>query len=543
MAKSISSNVFKKMILASAALLEENKDFVDTLNVFPVPDGDTGTNMSLTLKNVITELNSLESVDMSSIANAYMKGALRGARGNSGVILSQIIKGLCLVMMDYQEITSKVFAQALESASDVAYKAVTKPKEGTILTVIRMMAEFAAKNYRKFSNVEEFIGEVLESGKEALKLTPELLPVLKKAGVVDSGGQGLIIMFTGYYKIASGDESIDLNFEADAALPNFSDNEYLVNLDLGDIEFAYCTEFMIIQMKKKTTVGDIDLLREKLCEIGDSVICIGDLSLVKVHVHTNEPYKALQMALELGELWNMKIENMLEENREIKEKRAKNMKELGMVTIVAGEGLENIFTDLGVDRIISGGQTMNPSADDIATAVDRINAKEVFVFPNNKNIILAAEQAKALTQKPLHIIPTVSVPEGVAACLAFNPEGSAEENLNEMIAASKAVKSYSVTYAVRNTNVNGFDLKEGDIIGLSNKAIIAKGDNVAETVVNMVEKEINEDMTNISLFYGNDVTEEDAEALSEKLMEKFPQCDINVMPGGQPVYYYFISLE
>ncbi len=545
MQKVINGALFRKMILAGAQLLEDNKSYVDSLNVFPVPDGDTGTNMSLTMKSVVAEINSCPNNNMDALSDAFKKGALKGARGNSGVILSQIIKGMSSVLGNETEITNKQLALAFEEGAKVAYKAVTKPKEGTILTVIRMMAECAMKLYKKSMDIDEMLKQIIDQGEETLKLTPEMLPVLKKAGVVDSGGRGLIIVFTGFYKALINDETLKINYEQFDTVQKSTQDEVEAMLDLGDIEFAYCTEYMIIEMKPKTTEADIDKLREKLMEIGDSVICVGDLSLVKVHVHTNEPNKALGYALELGELTKLKIENMLEQNRALKKARAEKqqLKPYGMVSVAAGDGLSAIFKDLGVDYVIEGGQTMNPSAEDIAKAVDSVPARDVFVFPNNKNIIMAAEQAKSLSKHTIHVIPTRSVPEGISAAIAFSPDEEVNALEESMKNAINGVLSSSVTYAVRNTNVNGFDLKEGDIIGLTDKDIIAKGAKIDETVENLVEKQLNNDITSITLFYGEGVTEEEATKMQEKLAQKFSDKEISVLPGGQPVYYYIISME
>lgn len=544
MQKTINGSVFRKMIMAGASLLEQNKKLVDALNVFPVPDGDTGTNMFLTIKSASSEVNNCINNSMDSLCEAYAKGALRGARGNSGVITSQILKGLTSVLGQYQEITTKIFAKAIQEGANIAYKAVTKPKEGTILTVIRTMAETAVEAAKKHQDFEEFMEIVLDKGEEILQKTPEMLPVLKKAGVVDAGGRGLIVLFTGYYKALCGDETLTFNF--DDAKPVQSVDDVIADINnLADIEFGYCTEFMIIHMLKKTTEADIDKLREKLMEIGDSVLCIGDLSLVKVHVHTNEPNRALGYALGLGEIWNIKIENMREQNRELKKnmKKVEELKPLGMVSVAPGEGLANLFTDLTVDQIIAGGQTMNPSAADIANAVSKVPAEAVFVFPNNKNIILAAEQAKALSEKPIYVVPTKNVPEGIAASLAFNPEASPEENLEAMTAALESVKAGSVTYAVRATHVDGFDLSVGEIIGLDDKAILAKGSDVQTTTEKLVEKLLDEESVNITLFYGEDINEEDAEKLRASLEEKYPNCEVTAIYGGQPVYYYIVSVE
>lgn len=544
MIKSINGATFRKMIVAGAGLLEQNKKYVDSLNVFPVPDGDTGTNMYLTMKSAVNEVSKCITNNFDALSDAFAKGALKGARGNSGVITSQIFKGFCSEVGKCTELTTKVFAKAMQEGANVAYKAVTKPKEGTILTVIRVMAENAVNVAKKCDDFEAFLKKVLETGEEILKQTPEMLPVLKKAGVVDAGGRGIIVIFTGFYKLIMGEEDFEFTFD-DEKKPQTVDDVIADINNLGDIQFGYCTEYMIINMKKKTTEADIDKLREKLMELGDSVICIGDLNLVKVHVHSNEPNKALGYALELGEIYNIKIENMLEQNRELKKKAnvLEEIKEVGMVAVAPGDGLSAIFKDLSVDETIVGGQTMNPSAEDIAAAADKVPARTVFVFPNNKNIVLAAQQANDLTNKNLVIIPTRSVPEGISAAIAFNPDASVEENSEAMNDAMKGVKSGSVTYAVRDTHVDGFDLAVGEIIGLDDKAILAKGKLVSETTEKLVEKLITEDTMNITLFYGEDIREEEAVALCEKLAQKYPDCEVTSAYGGQPVYYYLVSLE
>ncbi len=428
------------MVASGARMLEINRAKVDSLNVFPVPDGDTGTNMSLTLQSAVREMNGCTSNRFQEICDAVSKGALRGARGNSGVISSQIFRGICSVIRDVKDgFDTRTFAKALEQGSKVAYGAVSIPKEGTILTVVRLMAESAGKLAGKHKDFIEFFNALIAVGDEALAKTPELLPVLKKAGVVDSGGMGLMTIIRGFLSALSGEDSDLGEIPTEAAATGssqddvFGDNSDIVNLDLGEIEFAYCTEFFIINIKPMTTLADIVKLKEKLMNIGDSVICIGDLELIKVHVHTNTPGIALSFALELGELDRIKIENMLEENRALKAKLEAEKKEMGMLAICAGKGLEEIFKDLMCDRVIEGGQTMNPSAQDVADAVQKINASNVFVFPNNSNVILAAEQAKDLvTNRTIHVIPTKNVPQGFAAALAFNPEASVPENKTNM---------------------------------------------------------------------------------------------------------------
>lgn len=532
-------------------MLEINRAKVDALNVFPVPDGDTGTNMLLTMQSAVKEMNACSSNRFQEICDAVSKGALRGARGNSGVITSQIFRGICSVIKDSKDtFDTRTFAKAMEAGTKIAYSAVATPKEGTILTVVRLMSESAVKLASKHKDFVDYFTALIEVGDEALAKTPELLPVLKKAGVVDSGGVGLMTIMRGFLAAISGDESAELGdipleaTETKSEDDVFGDNSDIINLDLGDIEFAYCTEFFIVHLKQVTTLADIAKLKERLMQIGDSVICIGDLELVKVHVHTNMPGVALSYALELGELDRIKIENMLEENRALKAKLEAEKKEVGMLAICAGSGLEEIFKDLLCDRVIEGGQTMNPSAQDIADAAQKINASNVFVFPNNSNVILAAEQAKALVNnRTIHVIPTKNVPQGFAAALAFNPEAPIPENKTNMMHAIDNVASGQVTYAVRNTTMNGFKLKEGDIIGLDNKRILAKGVNIEETTEKLVKALKNPDHEMITLYYGEGVKEEDAEALATKLSEVYPDCDVDFHFGGQPVYYYMVSLE
>lgn len=547
MTKTISGALFRKMIISGGTLLDENKEYVDSLNVYPVPDGDTGTNMTLTMKSALKELNMCTNNNLDELAEAVSKGALKGARGNSGVILSQILKGFCTALAGEKTINTKAFAKALKEGSDIAYKAVTVPKEGTILTVIRVMSEESLIIAQNTPDMEDFLKKTLDKGEEVLKQTPEMLPVLKKAGVVDAGGRGLLVILNGFLKVVMGDEtSLKIEFENDKVSEddlNFAPAN-LDYTDIADIEFAYCTEFFISNMNKKTTEADIDRLREKLMNIGDSVICIGDLKCVKVHVHTNDPGVALSSALKLGELDNLKIENMLEQFRSRKLQAApEELKPMGMVSICAGTGLADIFKDLMVDYVIEGGQTMNPSAEDIALACDNVAAETVFVLPNNKNIILAAELAKDLSKRNIVVIPTTSVPQGISAALAINFEDTVENNEASMNEALKSVITGSVTYAVRSTVIDGMKLKEGDIIGLNAKDIITKGDTIDEVTTDLIYKLKTDDVMNITLFYGSDVSPEDAEALKNKLAEQFPDVDVDVHFGGQPLYYYLVSLE
>ncbi len=544
MQKSINGATFRKMILNGAKLLDINKQHVDSLNVFPVPDGDTGTNMSLTMLSASKEVSNCPSNNIDALCDALSKGALRGARGNSGVILSQILKGMATVLSQSGEITSRSLAKAMSAGTEVAYKAVTKPKEGTILTVIRTMSEYAMKITRKNMEVPEFLENVIAAGEESLKMTPELLPVLKKAGVVDAGGRGLLIIFQGFHHLLIGQEDTNIAFDDSIqANSQYGEQAHFDYNDLAEIEFGYCNELFIINLHKKTTEADIDRLREKLMTIGDCVLVIGDLNMVKVHVHSNEPGSVLAYCLELGEIDRVKIENMLEQNRALIGQKKEELKPYGLVSVCAGEGLTNIFKDLLVDEIIEGGQTMNPSAEDIAKACDGIAAKDIFVLPNNKNIILAAEQAKALSKRNIHIIPTKNIPQGLSAVLAFNPEDSVSNNEDAMNEAISGIKAGMVTYAVRSTQIDDFNLKEGDIIGIDSKSIVAKGEKVEKVTKDLVEKMMDSDVSNITLYFGDAVSEEEANAIAQELTDKYKKCDVDIHFGGQPLYYYIVSLE
>ncbi len=547
MQKSINGATLRKMILNGAKLLDSNKEHVDSLNVFPVPDGDTGTNMSLTMLSAAKEVTNCPSNGIDALSDALSKGALRGARGNSGVILSQILKGMTTVLAQSQEITAKTLAKALASGTEIAYKAVTKPKEGTILTVVRAMSEQAKTVTKKSIEISEFFESIIAAGEEMLKQTPEMLPVLKKAGVVDAGGRGLLIIFTGFYHAIIGQEdsniAFDDNINAVSGGSMYDEQAHFDYNDLAEIEFGYCTEFFIVHLNKKTTEADIDRFRENLMTIGDCVLVIGDLNMVKVHVHSNEPGVVLTYALELGEIDRVKIENMLEQNRELIARKKQDLKPYGLVAVCAGDGLTDIFRDLLVDNVIEGGQTMNPSAEDIAKACDAVPAKDVFVFPNNKNIILAAEQAKVLTKHNLHIIPTKDIPQGLSAVLAFNPEDTLDNNLANMNEAMSGVKTGMVTYAVRSSQIDNFDLKEGDIIGIDSKSIVAKGEKVENVTTQLVDKMMDNSVSNITLYFGNEVKEDEANAIARELSEKYNRCDVDIHYGGQPLYYYIVSLE
>lgn len=541
--KSINGAMFAKMVINASRLLSNNRELIDSLNVFPVPDGDTGTNMSLTIKSAVKELKNCNSNSLTEIAESVSRGALRGARGNSGVISSQIFRGLCSELKNSSECDVKTFAKALKCATDVAYSAVSKPKEGTILTVSRSISECAlASKNREFA---PFFEEIIAAGEVALNKTPELLPVLKKAGVVDSGGKGLITIYKGMQKAILGEDVEEESEESEPQKPVETSNlEHADILNLGTIEFGYCTEFFVINLKKKTTLADIDRLKEYLMSIGDCVLVIGDLEFVKVHVHTNNPGRALTRALELGEVDNVKIENMLEENRALIKKYESEKKELGMLSICSGEGMAAIFKDISVDQVIEGGQTMNPSASDIANAICKINAENIFVFPNNKNIILAAEQSKQLIDgKTIHVIPTKNVPQGIAAALAFNPDESAEINKIEMLHAIDNVVAGQITYAVRNTKVDDFNLKKGDIIGLDDKKILAKAATIKECAVELIKALKEKSHSVINLYYGSDISESDAEEVRDFVQEHFEDMDVELFNGGQAVYYFIVSLE
>lgn len=540
--KTINGVTLSKMITNASKLLDLNRDKIDALNVFPVPDGDTGTNMSLTVRSAVKELKAVKSNSVQEVCEAVTRGALRGARGNSGVITSQVFRGICSTLSkSQQEVDVKIFVKAMKSATEIAYGAVSKPKEGTMLTVCRMMSEAATSS--KAKTFEDLFVDIIKKGEEALELTPELLPVLKKAGVVDSGGMGLLTIFKGMQKAILGEE-IEGAVEEIAEAQEEKPIEHADIMNLGVIEFGYCTEFFITNIKKKTTLAAIDKLREYLMTIGDSVIVVGDLEFVKVHVHTNQPGRALTRALELGEIDKVKIENMLEQNRELIKKYQAEKKEMGMLSICSGKGFETIFKDIAVDKVIEGGQTMNPSASDIADAICRINADNVFVFPNNKNITLAAEQSKQLVEgKNIHVIPTKNIPQGILAALSFNPEESPSVNKINMLHAIDNVVAGQVTYAVRNTKVDGFTLSKGDIIGLDDKKILAKANNIGDCTLNLIEKLVNDSHCVANLYYGADISQDDAEQICDRVREKFPELDVELFFGGQAVYYFVVSLE
>lgn len=543
----ISVKMLKRMFLGASNLLDKNKDYINSMNVFPVPDGDTGLNMSMTLRSAVTEVENVGNNNLVELTEGIAHGALKGARGNSGVITSQILKGMMSVFgktNDNNPITTRVFAAAMTEGAKTAYAAVTLPKEGTILTVIRVMAEEAEKIARGTNDFIDFFQKVIDAGEVILAKTPEMLPVLKKAGVVDSGGRGLITIFMGLLATLEGNLEIkEVKTESDTLVFRSTADEVAEIEDISEIEFAYCTEFFVVNIKKSTTMASIDKFRMRLMELGDSVICVGDLTLIKVHVHTNTPNLALGAALEFGELTKIKIENMLEQNRELRNSRNIPDKEQGMVQVASGDGICSLLRDLGVDFVIKGGQTSNPSAEEIATACDRVHAKTVFVFPNNKNITLAAMNAQSLTKKNIVIIPTKSVCEGISAAIAFSPDSSVEENTQTFLSTMESVVSASVTYAVRDTKMDNLDIKNGDIIGLDEKSIIAKGKNPYEVAIKLCELLVTDSMGSITIYYGEDVKEADAQSVAEKIQSKFPMVDVTVVNGGQNIYYYLIALE
>lgn len=539
----IDTSRVREMFEGGALNLENNINLVNSLNVFPVPDGDTGTNMTMTMTSSVKEMAAVEENRMDLVCQALTKGALRGARGNSGVILSQIFKGMASVLGDSDEVTTKIFARALKAGSDSAYDAVTYPKEGTILTVIRLVAQYSVKISSKKSNFEDFFKLILTKGAEVLDATPEMLPVLKKAGVVDAGGKGLLLILEGMYNVLTG-VKMEKTAETEAvSLPEMqSEGEFTDSHDPDEIHFQYCTEFFIINLFKKTTLSDIDKLRDKLNKIGDCVIVVGDLSLVKVHVHTNNPDKALGYALQLGELDKPKIENMVEQNKALKKKEKTPLKPTALVSICTGDGIAKIFKELRVDKILEGGQTMNPSVSNIVDLVDSVGAKTVYILPNNGNIVLAAEQAKELTKAKLVVIATKNIPQGIAAAMNFNHDANEEENTEMMRRAIQNVRSGQVTHSVRDTEMDGFELKNGDIIGIYDK-IVAKGSDINEVTKALVEKMLTDDSASISLYYGEGVDKETADKLVEELTEEYPFHDVMAYEGGQQHYYYYVSVE
>ena len=547
--KSINAEMFAKMFLAGAKNLEAKKEWINELNVFPVPDGDTGTNMTLTIMAAAKEVSAMESYNMEKLAKCISSGSLRGARGNSGVILSQLFRGLCKIIKEEKVIDVPVMAAALQKAVETAYKAVMKPKEGTILTVAKGGAKRAVKIADKTEDMIEFMRIVVREMEHVLSKTPEMLPVLKEAGVVDSGGQGLVEVFHGMLDALEGKE-VDYTIEG-ASSAEVKPVKISAQTE-AEIKFGYCTEFIIMLEKEYTMDTELEF-KAYLESIGDSIVVVSDDDIVKVHVHTNDPGLAIQRALTYGSLTRMKIDNMREEHEEklIKEAEAQKAKavaepkkEMGFISVSIGEGIGEIFKGLGVDYLIEGGQTMNPSTEDMLNAIDKVNAEHIFILPNNKNIILAANQAQALTEdKTIHVIPTKTVPQGITAMINYLPDLSAEENLEAMTESISMVKTGQVTYAVRDTKIDDKEIHEGNIMGIGDSGILAVGEDIEATTIEMF-KEIVDDMSEIiSIYYGEGVDEEAANALGEKVSELFPGCDVEVHLGGQPIYYYVVSVE
>lgn len=552
----IDAAMLKKCFLAGAANLEAKKEIINELNVFPVPDGDTGTNMTMTILSAAKEVSNIASPNFENLSKAISGGSLRGARGNSGVILSQLFRGFTKEIKSVTVIDAPILARAFQKATETAYKAVMKPKEGTILTVAEglsdKMNELACEN----GDLEEILGQVLEHGRYVLSQTPEMLPVLKEAGVVDSGGQGLIEVLSGIYDCLLGKE-IDLT----AALGTTTTAKVEADTTQADIKYGYCTEF-IINIEKKFDNGDELNFKAYLESIGDSIVVVADDEIVKVHVHTNDPGLAIQKALTYGSLSKMKIDNMREEHKEklIKEaqkaeaekkaaeeaakKPAEPKKKYGFISVSAGAGLSEIFEGLGVDVVIEGGQTMNPSTEDMLNAIDKVNAENVFILPNNSNIILAANQAQSIvTDKNVYVVPSKTIPQGITALINFDESADAEANFDNMSSEMKNVKTGQVTYAVRDTSMDGKEIKQNDIMGIGDKTILSVGKDIEETTIDMLSQLIDDDSELISVYYGADVSSEQVDSLTAKIEETYPDLDLEVHSGGQPIYYYIVSVE
>lgn len=554
--KTINVDMLAKMFLAGAQNIEAKKEFINELNVFPVPDGDTGTNMSLTIMATAKEVTSLQNPKMADLAKAISSGSLRGARGNSGVILSQLLRGFTKAIREEKEIDVIALAAACNRARETAYKAVMKPKEGTILTVASGIAEKASEMAQETDDLEEFIPAVISYAEEVLAKTPDMLPVLKEAGVVDSGGQGLLEVIKGAYDAFLGKE-IDYSAIAPGAGAGVTK---ISAEDTADIKFGYCTEFIILT-EKEFTEQDEHEFKEYLSSIGDSIVCVADDDVVKIHVHTNDPGLAIQRALTFGQLSRMKIDNMREEHQEKLIRDAENLakqqaqdaaekksseprKPMGFIAVSIGEGINNIFKELGVDYIIEGGQTMNPSTDDMLKAIDEVHADTVFILPNNKNIVLAANQAKHLVEdKEIIVIPTKTVPQGITAIINFMPDADAKTNEEAMLEEVKNVKTGQVTYAVRDTHIDDKEIHEGDIMGIGDHGILAVGSEIRKTTLDMLEQLVDEDSELISIYYGEEVKEEDANELIEQIEELYPDADVDAHFGGQPIYYYVLAVE
>ena len=551
--KTIDAKVLSRMFLAGAKNLEAKKEWINELNVFPVPDGDTGTNMTMTIMSAAAEVSALEDPDMETLAKAISSGSLRGARGNSGVILSQLLRGFTKSVRKSKELDAIAIAAAMDRAVETAYKAVMKPKEGTILTVAKEAALKAAEIAPEAEELQPYFEEIFAHAEATLARTPEMLPVLKEAGVVDSGGQGLLEVLRGAMDGFLGKEVDYTDFQKSSgpAVTKISPQAE------ADIKFGYCTEFIIL-LDKPMPLEEEHSFKEFLTSIGDSIVLVADDEIVKVHVHTNHPGQAIERALTYGALSRMKIDNMREEHQEKLIKDAEKLarqqaeeekttvpaKETGFIAVSAGNGLTDIFKELGTDYLIEGGQTMNPSTEDMLNAIERVNAKTIYIFPNNKNIILAANQARDLTEdKKIIVIPTKTVPQGITAMISFVPEKSPEENEAEMLDAISKVRTGQITYAVRDTRIEDNEIHEGDIMGIGDKGILAVGSNKQEVAEATVKAMMSDDAEVISVYYGADTSEEAAEALGSALEESYPDCEIEINKGGQPIYYYIISVE
>lgn len=558
--KLMDAALLQKAFLAGAKSIELKKDYINELNVFPVPDGDTGTNMTLTIMSAAKEVNSIDNPTIENIAKAISSGSLRGARGNSGVILSQLFRGFTREIMDKDAVDVPTMAKAFERAVETAYKAVMKPKEGTILTVAKAGATKAEELAGETDDLIEFCEEVLKAMQEMLERTPDMLPVLKEAGVVDSGGQGLVTVLTGAFEVLSGKVS-DFAFETSVPVKSAPTSRVdSSNISTADIKFGYCTEF-IIMLEKEYNMDTEKQFKAYLESIGDSLVVVSDDEIVKVHVHTNDPGLAIQKALTFGSLTSMKIDNMREEHHEkvIKDaqkkaeeqvqvqeakKEEQPRKEVGFISVSAGAGLSEIFQGLGVDYLIEGGQTMNPSTEDMLNAIDQVNADTIFILPNNKNIILAAQQAQALTEdKNIIVIPSKTIPQGITAVINFVFDKTPEENAKFMEESMNNVKSGQVTYAVRDTSIDGKTIKQGNIMGIDDSKIAAVGESIKDTTKELIESMLDEDSELVSLYYGEEIKEEDANELAKELMSAHSDIEVEVLCGGQPIYYYMISVE
>ena len=549
---SIDSSKLAKMFLAGAANLDAKKEWINELNVFPVPDGDTGTNMTMTIMSAAREVSGLgENPEMKVLAKAISSGSLRGARGNSGVILSQLFRGFCKVVGEYDEVDVCVLCDAMQKAVETAYKAVMKPKEGTILTVAKGAADKALEIASQTDDLVEFCDEVIKHADYVLSQTPEMLPVLKQAGVVDSGGQGLMQVLKGAYDALLGKE-VDYTIDVPAAGSSFVKISAETE---AEIKFGYCTEFIIVLNKPMSDREELEF-KAFLESIGDSIVVVADDEVTKTHVHTNDPGLAIQRALTFGSLSKIKIDNMREEHEEkllkeaeqqalaAAEKKNEPRKEMGFVAVSIGEGMNEIFRGLGVDYIIEGGQTMNPSTEDMLNAIDNVNADTVFILPNNSNIIMAANQAASIVDdKEIIVIPTKTVPQGITAVINYLPDVSAEENQEAMVEAISTVKTGQVTYAVRDTEIDGFEIKQNDYMGIGDKSILAVGTDMNTVTLQMLEKMIDEDTEMVSIYFGSESSEDDASVIAEAIEEKYPDVDVEVNEGGQPIYYYVISVE